>query len=205
MKPRPGSRVYFIKPIGMAGPIKIGCSLLPEKRLAELTVWSPFPLEVIGSVPGQIQDEQFLHQCFSEFHAHREWFHAAPELTAAISQILVSSIEKMRTILVPKGSIRKGKSRPKRTESQRIENAYRCRIRATHKRLRKDNERGAWASPDDVDRIMCKFTKTDSPSIADLNRLDEYLADPVKHSVIPAWRRPKDSICIPVFELEEAL
>lgn len=198
---RPTSRVYFIKPVGMDGPIKIGCSILPEKRLQELTVWSPFPLEVIGSVLGQIADEQFLHRCFADCHSHREWFYSTPALRETITKILASSIEEVRGSLSPRGSIRV-KSRRKRTESQRLENKYRCAIRATQKRLRKDNERGLWASPDDVDRIMHKFTDTSSPPAADLARIDEYLKDPVRHSVIPSWRRPKDSICIPVLGQE---
>jgi hypothetical protein len=30
--------VYFIKPIGLSGPIKIGCSYIPANRLINLTI-----------------------------------------------------------------------------------------------------------------------------------------------------------------------
>lgn len=36
------THVYFIKPIGMDGPIKIGCSDKPARRLITLAAWSPF-------------------------------------------------------------------------------------------------------------------------------------------------------------------
>jgi hypothetical protein len=58
--------VYFIKPVGMDGPIKIGCSNIPEHRLVSLSMWSPFPLEIIGKTPGNLKDEGFLHRCFSD-------------------------------------------------------------------------------------------------------------------------------------------
>lgn len=45
-------RVYFIKPVGLAGPIKIGCSYSPEKRRSALDCWSPFALEIIAQIDG---------------------------------------------------------------------------------------------------------------------------------------------------------
>src|SRR3546814_12747101 len=45
-------RVYFIRPIGQAGPVKIGCSVGPNKRRPELETWSPVPLE-IGRAAGR--------------------------------------------------------------------------------------------------------------------------------------------------------
>lgn len=81
------SYVYFIKPIGMCGPIKIGCSHLPQSRLKSLSAWSPFPLEVVVTTPGDSSLENELHRTFSKFHTHREWFHATPELLAGMEAL----------------------------------------------------------------------------------------------------------------------
>ena len=72
--------IYFIKPVGMDGPVKIGCSADPAMRRDGLASWSPFPLELVVSVPGGFKEETLIHQCFHEFLSHREWFHANDRL-----------------------------------------------------------------------------------------------------------------------------
>lgn len=44
--------VYFIRPVGMDGPVKIGGSGVPKNRLNNLMTWSPFPLEVAATDDG---------------------------------------------------------------------------------------------------------------------------------------------------------
>lgn len=72
--------IYFIKPIGMEGPIKIGVSVDTEARCAQLAHWSPFPLEVVLTIPGDRATEKALHDQFADDHSHGEWFHASPQL-----------------------------------------------------------------------------------------------------------------------------
>jgi hypothetical protein len=72
----------------------------------DLAAWSPWPLELIGTVQGTIVDEHFLHKCFANCHSHREWFHSTPDLREAIQKILVQGIQFSYANLVPKGSIR---------------------------------------------------------------------------------------------------
>jgi hypothetical protein len=98
--------VYFIKPIGMIGPIKVGCSLVPADRVITLTIWSPFALELIGSVPGTTKDERFLHRCFARSHSHCEWFHPTADLLQAMQNILEKGIPFARANLVEVGQIR---------------------------------------------------------------------------------------------------
>jgi hypothetical protein len=98
-------RVYFLKPVGMAGPIKIGCSCVPEERLSVLAAWSPIDLELIGSVVGTFQDERWLHRCFADAHHRREWFLATPKLVAAIDAILsAGTVDAVRAELKPVGT-----------------------------------------------------------------------------------------------------
>lgn len=79
--------IYFLKPIDCDGPIKIGCSKWPAARLISLAHWSPIELELIARVPGDFKLESFIHRKFSYCRRHKEWFHAVPELVAAIDRI----------------------------------------------------------------------------------------------------------------------
>lgn len=79
--------VYFIRPIGMQGPIKIGCSATPDARLSNLDTWSPFPLEIAASVMGSYRIERRFHALFVEHHQRREWFNWAPQFDEVIAQI----------------------------------------------------------------------------------------------------------------------
>lgn len=188
------SNIYFLKPAGLDGPIKIGCSGLPNARLETLAVWSPWPLELIGSVPGVITDESFLHSCFADQHSHYEWFHSSPELRQAIKEILAAgTVDAVRHKLQAKGQIR---TKRKVSPEKRHYLSYRHRINWASRRLRKVDENGSWYEPADVLKIMSRWSGNSNrpvlqPSEEELARLDEFLADPAKHSVIPPWRLPK--------------
>jgi hypothetical protein len=81
------SFVYFIRPIGMKGPVKIGCSLSPDGRRETLETWAPFPLEVVASIPGSQELERRFHALLKDFHSHREWFHWCPALEEIIQAV----------------------------------------------------------------------------------------------------------------------
>lgn len=80
-------RVYFIKPIGFDGPIKIGTSCDPTGRGKSLELWCPFPLEVLASLPGGLELERRFHARFFEQHRNHEWFEATDDLVATIDAI----------------------------------------------------------------------------------------------------------------------
>ncbi|HEX2753662.1 MAG TPA: GIY-YIG nuclease family protein [Alphaproteobacteria bacterium] len=97
--------VYFIKPTAYSGPIKIGCSKWPDNRLSDILAWSPIPLEILGSVPGDFSDERYLHRCFADAHSHKEWFHPTPKLKATIQTILLAgTVDVVRGDLKPVGT-----------------------------------------------------------------------------------------------------
>lgn len=77
--------VYFIKPVGLLGPIKIGHSVRPKERLGAMMQWSPIPLELVLTFDAPFSMERNIHECFADAHSHREWFHATPRLVAAIT------------------------------------------------------------------------------------------------------------------------
>lgn len=183
------SVVYFIKPVGMDGPIKIGHSTNPPKRLLDLGAWSPFPLELIGSVPGVLADESFIHDCFADIHSHREWFKPEPALLQAIAKVLAAgSVDVLRGVLTPTGKIR-GRAR-NYSSDWRLFLSYGARVRVARHKLRRLDEKGAWHEPPDVEAIIeCWRSTRVRPADADIARLDEYLKNPTAHSVIPPWRR----------------
>ncbi len=80
--------VYFVRPIGMRGPIKIGYSNYPQRRLGELFVWSPFPLEIVVTVPGTRKLELNIQECLVQSRSHQEWFHATDETIGLIEKLL---------------------------------------------------------------------------------------------------------------------
>lgn len=99
-------RVYFFRPRGMAGPIKIGCSTRPHQRIENFALWSPIPLELIGHVPGSMKDERYIQNCFAHLHLHHEWFDGKPDLLLAVENILEKGVQYARDHLKPTGNIR---------------------------------------------------------------------------------------------------
>ncbi len=81
------SRVYFIKPVGLRGPIKIGCSCSPDGRRKTLDSWSPFALEIVAEIPGDFELERRFHAAFLSTHDRREWFGWSVDLQGTIDAI----------------------------------------------------------------------------------------------------------------------
>lgn len=80
--------VYFIQQ-GVDGPIKIGFTQqVITRRFAQIRPSSPYPLRLLLSVAGTLQDEQGEHD---RHHQHRlngsEWFSPAPDLLARIVRL----------------------------------------------------------------------------------------------------------------------
>ena len=186
------SFVYFIKPIGLDGPIKIGCSHLPERRLVELSVWSPWPLEIVGAVKGTSRDELNFHNRFKDCHSHREWFHSTPLLRATITAVLKSGDLGPILHLPVVGCIRSINRKP-RTENERNRISYAAKVRWAQKRLRKrEGDGGAWCTPGDVDHIISGW-RDKTPTAEEMMRVDEYLAHPEAHSIPWKYYRPSST------------
>lgn len=79
--------VYFLRPIGAAGPIKIGCSADPEGRLRTYMSWSPMPLEIVARIDGDQKLERRFHARFAAHHLHGEWFCNSEDLAAVIEAV----------------------------------------------------------------------------------------------------------------------
>lgn len=80
-------KVYFIKPVGVDGPIKIGVTDSPMRRLGQINGWSPVPLEIAATVDGDGEIEERFHSAFIEHHDRLEWFRGHADILNVIERI----------------------------------------------------------------------------------------------------------------------
>lgn len=80
--------IYFLRPVGEQGPLKIGSSAAPVSRLRTYQIWSPVLLELAASCPAHRNTEQFLHRHFIDAWLHGEWFAWTPEIQSVVDHIV---------------------------------------------------------------------------------------------------------------------
>lgn len=81
-------RVYFLRPAGKLGPIKIGCSESPKARARQIGSDRKEPIRLIADAPGTFTDEMRLHRQFADTRVEGEWFAATDELMAVIDHVI---------------------------------------------------------------------------------------------------------------------
>jgi hypothetical protein len=162
--------VYFIRPIGMRGPVKIGCSNSPERRRGALQTWCPFPLEIVAEVRGSLDIERRFHSLFRELHQGHEWFEWAPELQGVMDAVAAGTFD-LSSLPAPQ-SLQRGKTkRSGWSESAKLVQSYSARIWHREKRLRvylPEHLRGWRGFMNDAERMK---------------PVEEFIADPVAHGV----------------------
>ena len=82
--------IYFVKPIGASGPIKIGYTAAnnASERLEGLMRWSPLKLELVLIIPGGLYLERNIHDCLCAAHSHGEWFNQCELLDRLMTGLL---------------------------------------------------------------------------------------------------------------------
>ena len=78
-RPNCADDLYFIR-AGEDGPIKIGRSMSPRLRLAQLQTASPYQLHLIGVLRGAGVQERKWHARYASFRMGGEWHEPIPEL-----------------------------------------------------------------------------------------------------------------------------
>jgi hypothetical protein len=129
------SWVYFIKPIDMPGPVKIGCSYSPTARRETLRYWSPFPLEIVAEIEGSQRLERQFHAMFAHTYMSHEWFKWSPELQAVIDEVAGGAFD-LATLPDPESLPRKKKDTSYMTPGWKYQ-------RSVHARLHHLERRGA--------------------------------------------------------------
>lgn len=168
--------VYFIRPVGMEGPVKIGCSEAPEVRLKALMFWSPFPLEIAATVQGDQGVERRFHGMFVNDHTHKEWFRPSARLSAVIERLASGA---------PLTDVLDASAKPAdfRDYSVRRSPEYRRRISYTH-RIRWAFRGTGTHEPLDAYQIMNRWSRESvEPTEAEIARLEEVLANPSTHGM----------------------
>jgi hypothetical protein len=182
------SFVYFIRPIGMLAPVKIGCSTHPQLRLESLVTWSPFPLEIAASTPGNFKLERVFHQRFAHVRSHREWFLADKDLLCGIEKLRAGkSVDEAFDLSIKTVSL------SPRHHGERagnfLQRSYRVRVRNAVKRVEKERG-GRWLAPDSIDR-MFRSRITDPLTSEQIELLETFLECPADHVVALEVKYPR--------------
>ena len=160
----------------MDGPIKIGCSSLPERRLKALMTWSPLPLEIVAAIPGGYQLERNIHECFADLHLHREWFKAGERLLVSVERLKSGKpVEEAINLKNRLGSIKKGRCGGASWNNQtRQKMSVLHRVRFALKRIGVDNHYLVPAALKDVvDASAARALTADERA-----RLDAFVTNP---------------------------
>lgn len=78
--------VYFIR--RSDGPVKIGFSAHPVKRLSELQTVLAEKLSLLGVMSGTVLDEREIHSALKRYRLNGEWFDFSTEVRAFITSTL---------------------------------------------------------------------------------------------------------------------
>lgn len=175
--------VYFIKPVGLYGPIKIGCATVPQDRLLSLSAWSPWPLEILVTIPGSYRLEQDIHECMARSYSHREWFHATAEVLALVEKLRAGvPIEQAIDLTCRHTAAWRAQFRNPRTNQSRLHMSYVHRLRWAIIRIEKATGK-RFLTPADVDAALGKVKRQREPPPADIERLERFLSDPAAYAV----------------------
>lgn len=195
--------IYFLRPIGMDGPIKIGCSVTPAQRLRSVEIWSPLKLEIIASAPGIMRHENFLHHKFAANRLHGEWFTPSPALLGIINHVQATG--ELPELGIPNNpkewkafhETRKG-NLPRRNNAARLDK-YRLtkRIHTAERRVFGFADRASYR-PDEIVRIIADYQGFGSPAPTkeQLSIIEAYIARlaemPSADRSFAAWKQWSD-------------
>jgi hypothetical protein len=85
--------VYFIRPVGQLGPVKVGFTTAVSGRLRKLGSDVPFPIEVAAECDGDEMLERRFHALFFDLRTHGEWFNASPRIDSVIEAIRAGAFD----------------------------------------------------------------------------------------------------------------
>jgi len=84
--PKDWPYIYFIQ-VGASGPIKVGLSVNPERRLRQLQTAQAEELRFVLVYPGGRDDERSLHKLLDRICLGGEWFYYCEWLSEFISKL----------------------------------------------------------------------------------------------------------------------
>lgn len=184
--------VYFIRPVGLEGPVKIGFSTLPPSRLEVLMSWAPVRLEIAVTIPGDISLERRIHGVFAASHSHHEWFFASPRLTELIRALIDGRpIGEMIDLNAPVAPFRVPTKRAPYSADRRRYLSFAARLRHALKPLWQAKKGGRFAPPDVreiLDRWAAATGTTQNgreprlPTPSEIDRVEQVIRNPELHA-----------------------
>lgn len=84
-RPNPTGVVYFAY---SSGRVKIGFTTSIGERMASLATSCPFPVLLLLTITGDLEDEMAMHQRFAEDRVNLEWFRVSADLLAFLDDSL---------------------------------------------------------------------------------------------------------------------
>jgi excisionase family DNA binding protein len=90
-RPAPQRLVYFIATTN--NRVKIGVSANPQKRLSALKTGATTALYLIGTIPGDHDEERQLHRKFARYRVKGEWFDLAGELRIYLRDLFGPAVD----------------------------------------------------------------------------------------------------------------
>lgn len=91
--------IYFVQ-VGDDGPIKIGYSTNPARRLAALQASHPEVLHLIGLTQGSQLEEDRLHEQLAQWRIRGEWYAATAAVLAEIAEPLARVADDLERAVV---------------------------------------------------------------------------------------------------------
>lgn len=183
-------RVYFLRPVGQPGPVKIGCSFNPQSRLSVMMSWSPVPLEIVAICDGSFAEEARLHRVFALSHSHGEWFQFSDELGDVVRRAAAG--EPLESILsgFPDNGHGAGRGKLAWTVGRRAYQATLTRAYAARKRA--EAVRGQRLEfPSIVDEIAdAVFRENRALTQEEEAKLSEIFGEPERHFPLPSPPSP---------------
>jgi hypothetical protein len=189
--------VYFIRPIGMTSPIKIGCSEVPQHRLETLMAWSPLPLEVVATIPGKFDLERNIHECLADLHSHREWFNDDGRIAVIIDKLKAGTpIGEAMDLTARVRPMGKKAAHWTKNPEGRLRCSYVMRVNGAIKRAEKALGYSV-GEPTAVNDIIARWrgygwiddahyrAERITPTPEEMATLDAYLADPASYYAAP--------------------
>lgn len=131
-------QVYFMRPVGMGGPVKIGCSENPQHRCRMLSR-KHMPLEVAAVIPGDYFVERQFHTLFRASHVGKEWFFPTADILSAIEAINAGTFDKAALPEKPVRLPRKAIEYTPERRAKMAEDARRNSQRRREYRMRMDD------------------------------------------------------------------
>jgi hypothetical protein len=184
--------VYFAKPVGLEGPIKIGCTYQPQERIIALSVWSPFPIELLVAIPGSFKLERNLHECFADRHSHREWFNPSEKLLAGIEALKAGRpVEEAFDLTARLHGITKKRGAATWRPAVRLKMSWFHRLRKAQQ-IATDIRRARMLLPRDVDQLLNDLTRGNAYPLTPEQeaRLNEVVSHPERHMITLEERYP---------------